>query len=84
MRLSRVNGNYKMVVAKGKFIEKKPDPNIPAENLPWPKAHVQFNFNPRIFVEEYDSQHAHIVEGDYVEECKNIGELLNMDVKVFT
>jgi len=83
MRLSRVDGKYKMIVARGKFVDKKPDPNIPAENIPWPKAHVKFNFNPKTFIEEYDSQHAHIVEGDFVEDCKYIGKLFKMDVKVF-
>jgi L-fucose isomerase len=79
MRLSRVNGKYKMFIIKGKLVD-----NIKPEIcLPWPTAHVKLNFNPQVLLEEYDSQHAHIVEGDFVKECKYVAELLGMDAKVF-
>ena len=79
MRLSRVDGKYKMFIIRGKLI----DDVEPEIYLPWPTIHVKLNFSPQLLLEEYSSQHVHIVEGDFVEECKHVAELLGMDVKVF-
>lgn len=79
MRLSRVNGNYKMFVISGKLVE-----NVRRDiNLPWPTANVKVEFNPKTLLEEYDSQHVHIVDGDLIEECKYVAKIFGMDIKIF-
>lgn len=75
IRLSRKDGKYRMFGFTGRLVE-----NVKADiNLPWPTAHVKLNNSPSKLLEQYASQHIHIVEGNYIKECEIIAEILGIE-----
>jgi len=79
-RLSRINGKYVMFIIKGKLIT---DVKMRFP-LTWPTAHVAVDVNPLQILSIYDSQHAHIVVGDYTDHLIRFCELAGIKPILFT
>jgi len=80
-RLFRKEGEYYMVVMKGKFI------NMPRETLkeksiwPWPHVFVKVDRDPFEILEEYGANHIHAVVGDYVNELVDFCQITRIKCK---
>jgi len=81
-RLLRRNGEYLMMIMRGKFVE------MPLEKLrqttwQWPHAFVKINVEPENLIKKYGSNHVHAVTGDYVNELIEVCNLLDIKYEVF-
>ena len=62
-RLTRVNAEYRMFIARGEFVD------FPREKLTetcsaWPHGFVRMNAEPADLIDRYNTNHAHVVPGD--------------------
>lgn len=77
-RLSRVKGNYVMLVTRGNALD------FPREKLKetfWefsPHAFIKLDCSPENFLAEIRSNHIHMVYGDYVEELLEVCSILDI------
>jgi len=75
-RLGRVGGEYVMVIARGRAVE-KPKGVFKEDRELWPHMFVILDGDPKKLIENLLSNHIHVTYGDYVEElvmiCKMLG-----------
>ena len=78
-RLSRVDGRYRMFLARGEFIS-QPRAKL-AETCPsWPHGFVKMNIEPEEFVSRFNTNHAHVVPGDQTESVEIYCDLMDIPV----
>jgi len=63
-RLSRVEGQYRMFLARGEFVE-FPREKMAETCASWPHGFVRLNVTPEAFIEVFNTNHAHVVPGDH-------------------
>ena len=78
-RLSRVNGKYRMFLARGEFVD------FPREKMAetcsaWPHGYVKMNIEPADFVNVFNANHAHVVPGDHRESLQIYCDLMDIPV----
>ncbi len=78
-RLSRVNGKYRMFLARGEFVD------FPREKMAetcsaWPHGYVKMNVDPKDFVDMFNANHAHVVPGDHRQALEIYCDLMNIEV----
>jgi len=76
-RLARNNGQYEMILFKGELVE------FPIEKLretcwQWPHAFARIDIPAEQLIDLYDSNHCHIVYGDYTREMVKVCEMLDI------
>jgi len=81
-RLCRKKGEYWMAIFKGNFIE-QPREKLKETSFPWPHAFVKMQVEPKYFIETFGSNHIHAVMGDYIQELKELCELLEIRSKIY-
>ena len=78
-RMSRVDGQYRMFVARGEFVD-FPREKM-AETCPaWPHGFVKLDIRPQDFIEAFNTNHAHVVPGDHVKALGIYCELMGIAV----
>jgi len=80
-RLCRLDGEYWMAIVPGEIITPQ-NGELDAITPAFPKALIQTNLD-QSFLEEYSSNHIHMVEGDIVAELTNFCDLLDLPWKIF-
>jgi L-fucose isomerase len=78
-RLSRVNGGYRMFLARGEFVD------FPREKMAetcsaWPHGYVKMNIKPAEFINIFNANHTHVVPGDHRQALKIYCELMNIPI----
>jgi L-fucose isomerase len=81
-RLFQVGEKYKMAILPGKFTKQSPD-KLKETTPQWPHAFVKLEVAPKILIHEYNSNHAHAVAGNYVEELTMVCKFLNIEPVVY-
>jgi len=81
-RLSRVEGKYRMFLAKGEFVD------FPREKMgetcsAWPHGYVKMDVSPTDFVEVFNANHAHVVPGDHRGAIELYCDLMGIEVDRF-
>lgn len=76
-RLTRNNGQYEMIIFQGEFVE------FPLEKLKetawrWPHAYARIDASPEQLIDLYDSNHCHVIYGDYTREMVKVCKMLNV------
>jgi L-fucose isomerase len=80
-RLSRVNGEYRMFLARGEFVD------FPREKMAetcsaWPHGYVRMNAQPPDLINMYNTNHAHVVPGDHRRALKYYCELMGIPADI--
>lgn len=80
-RLTRVNGEYRMFIARGEFVD------FPREKLTetcsaWPHGFVRMNVEPADLVDRYNTNHAHVIPGDHRRALKYYCEFMGIPADV--
>lgn len=80
-RLSRVNGEYRMFIARGEFVD------FPREKMAetcsaWPHGYVRMNVAPGDLIDMYNTNHAHVIPGDHVRALRYYCDLMNIPADV--
>lgn len=86
-RLARKSGRYWLAIVPGEFVEFPRDKALAMGSTvtpPWPIAFTRLSCDPATFLAEFPCNHIHGVYGNYVEEWKEIGSILGIEVKLFT
>ena len=78
-RLTRVSGEYRMFLARGRFVD------FPAEKMgetcsAWPHGYVEMNIAPADFIHVFNTNHAHVVPGDHVQALSIYCDLMKIPV----
>jgi len=76
-RLSRNNSQYEMIIFKGELVELPPE-KTKETCWQWPHGFAKINIPPEQLIDLYDSNHCHIVYGDYTREMVKVCEMLNI------
>jgi L-fucose isomerase len=63
-RLTRVNGEYRMFIALGEFVD-FPREKMAETCAQWPHGYVKMNAEPADLIDMYNTNHAHVVPGDH-------------------
>jgi L-fucose isomerase len=80
-RLSRVNGDYRMFIAKGEFVD-FPREKMAETCAAWPHGYVRMNVQPREFIDCYDTNHAHVVPGSHTQALQFYCDLMGIKATV--
>lgn len=80
-RLSRVDGNYRMFIGRGEFVD------FPREKMAetcsaWPHGYVRMNISPEALLPIYNTNHAHVVPGNHVKALRYFCDLMNISTDV--
>jgi L-fucose isomerase len=68
-RLSRVDGEYRMFIARGEFVDFPRDKM--SETCPaWPHGFVRMNASPTELIDTYNANHIHVIPGDHRQALK--------------
>lgn len=78
-RLSRVDGGYRMFLARGEFVD-FPRQKMAETCSAWPHGYVKMNIKPADFVNVFNANHAHIVPGDHRQALKMYCEFMRIPV----
>jgi L-fucose isomerase len=81
-RLFQVGSKYKMAIMPGEFIE-QPVEKLELTTPQWPHAFVKLKVPPEKLIYEYNSNHAHAVEGNYTEELIKVCKWLDIEPIVY-
>jgi L-fucose isomerase len=78
-RMSRVNGKYRMFIARGEFVD------FPREKMAetcsaWPHGYIRLGIRPKDFLEVFNANHLHVVPGDQVKALEMYCELMDIGV----
>jgi L-fucose/D-arabinose isomerase len=63
-RLTRVEGNYRMFMASGEFVD-FPREKMAETCAAWPHGYVRMNVDPGDFLNVFNTNHAHVIPGDH-------------------
>jgi L-fucose isomerase len=78
-RMSRVNGKYRMFIARGEFVD-FPHEKTAETCAAWPHGYIKLHSNPKDFLEVFNANHAHVVPGDHVKSLEMYCELMDIAV----
>ncbi len=78
-RLSRVNGQYRMFLAPGEFVD------FPREKMAetcsaWPHGYVRMNVDPKEFLSVFNANHAHVIPGNHLQALEFYCKMMNIPV----
>jgi L-fucose isomerase len=78
-RLTRVNGNYRMFIARGEFVD------FPREKMAetcsaWPHGYVRMNVSPADLIQIYNTNHVHVIPGDHRRALKFYCDMMDIPV----
>ena len=65
-RLSRVDGRYRMFLARGEFVD-YPREKMAETCAAWPHGYVRMNISPEELIPVFNTNHAHVIPGDHRE-----------------
>jgi L-fucose isomerase len=85
-RLTRLNGNYRMQVLRGRFEEFPDDATerlMRASTYEWPHAFTHFDAPAAEILDRYGSNHIHAIPGDHVDELRDVCRLLGAEFDGF-
>lgn len=77
-RMTRKDGKYRMVIFPAKT-KTFPHEKMKETSPEWPQAFVKINVTPERLINVYGSNHAHAVEGYWVEELAEICKMLDIE-----
>jgi L-fucose isomerase len=80
-RLSRVNGGYRMFIARGEFVD-FPRAKMAETCSAWPHGYVRMNIAPNDLIDMYNTNHAHVIPGDHIRALRYYCDLMNIPVDV--
>ncbi|MBE7557899.1 L-fucose isomerase [bacterium] len=78
-RLSRVSGEYRMFLARGRFVD-MPREKMAETCAAWPHGYVEMNVAPNDFLSVFNTNHLHVVPGDHREALEFYCRLLKIPV----
>lgn len=85
-RLARKEGQYWMAIVPGEIVQfdQKTMEDLGDLVTPeWPIAFTQLQVTPEKFISNFPCNHIHGVYGDYIEELKQVCDILNIRYQVF-
>jgi L-fucose isomerase len=81
-RLFRIKGNYTLQIAAGQSIEQPRDRLAEARER-WPQAYIKLNTDDiERFIQACRSNHMHMVYGNYVQELKEVTQILGLETEI--
>jgi L-fucose isomerase len=80
-RLSRVEGDYRMFIARGEFVD-FPREKMAETCAAWPHGYVRMNIQPCEFINAYDTNHAHVVPGNHAQALRFYCDLMGIKATV--
>ena len=80
-RLSRVDGEYRMFLARGEFVD-FPRAKMAETCSAWPHGYVRMNAQPADLIDMYHTNHAHVIPGDHRRALKYYCELMEIPAEV--
>jgi L-fucose isomerase len=80
-RLSRVDGDYRMFIARGEFVD-FPREKMAETCAAWPHGYVRMNIQPREFIDGYNTNHAHVVPGNHTRALQYYCDLMGIKATV--
>ncbi len=78
-RLTRVNGQYRMFVAPAEFVDAPRDTRLDVYPA-WPCGFVKMNVEPDEFIDQYHTNHAHVVPGRHLEALEIFCQMMGIPV----
>jgi len=78
-RMSRVDGKYRMFVARGEFVDFPPE-KMKETCAAWPHGYVKMGIDYQEFVDVFNANHLHVVPGDHREALQLYCELMDIDI----
>ena len=85
-RLARKDGQYRLTVVPAEFVQFDREKMLAMGSTTtpsWPVAFARLKVPADYFIRRFPCNHIHGVYGDWVEELKNVAELLDVPVTVF-
>lgn len=85
-RLARRSGKYWLAIIPAKFLEfskEKAEKKAAATQVEWPHAFARLSVSPDEFLAKYDSNHCHVIYGDWVNELIWVAKILGIGYKIF-
>ncbi len=82
-RLSRKDGEYRMQVSRGSFVQFDPETNeslMRASTYVWPHAFTRIDASAEVFLGRFGANHVHAVPGDVVAELQVCCRFLGIEV----
>lgn len=81
-RLFRIKGNYTLQIAAGQSTEQPRDRLAEARER-WPQAYIKLNTDDiERFIQTCRSNHMHMVYGNYVQELKEVVQILGLETEI--
>ena len=78
-RMGRINGKYIMLILGGDVVTRDREA-LREINYQQPQAFLKPRCSPEGFVSELRANHIHMVYGDYIEQLKNVCQILDVEV----
>lgn len=72
---------YRMVLFTAELVS-MPKEREKLTNEEWPHNFAKLHFDYRVFLDNFDANHAHAVYGDHIEELKMICKMMDIDVEI--
>ncbi|GHO46531.1 L-fucose isomerase [Ktedonospora formicarum] len=85
-RLTRLDGKYSMAILRGEFVQYDEAKNMDLmkqTDLAWPHAFTRFDCSAEEFIANYTSNHIHAAYGDWVNELRQVADLLGIEARVY-
>jgi L-fucose isomerase len=77
-RLQRIGDTYQLVILKGN-VEERPVESVTGSSSIWPLAFVRLDVPVETIVGNLNSNHLHLVSGDFTQEVQLAGQLLEIE-----
>lgn len=82
-RLCRRAGRYWLAILAGETVAKDREV-LHRTTYPWPHAFVRSGLDPRVFVQEFGSNHIHAAPGDWRRELRELALLYGLECKDYS
>ncbi len=80
-RLQRENDEYSLLISRAEAVN-LPLTEVTGVNPAWPHAFLRMNVTTDALIHQLDSNHVHIVPGDYVEELKLVSQFTGIKTRI--
>ncbi|HYW41907.1 MAG TPA: hypothetical protein VE959_03555 [Bryobacteraceae bacterium] len=80
-RLSRVDGDYRMFIARGEFVD-FPREKMAETCAAWPHGYVRMSIKPSEFIDCFNTNHAHVIPGDHTLALRFYCDMMGIEATV--
>lgn len=82
-RLARKDGKYWMAIISGEFVS-YPEEKLKKTSLEWPQGFTKLSLDADELINELGGNHVHAVYGNYVNELKDLCDMMGIEYKLFS